>query len=185
VSARELWSGIGFGLVASLAGAVAYHACAPWLGAALAIRAVIILLALATALWILQRSRARVGRVVAFLAWLVLLGALVVFDPRLWLWLLALTLACWLTRSLYRYQHLTQALIDAVLAGFALMAAIVALRSSQSLFLALWSYYLVQSLTALIPAGSAEADAAPPEEDPFERAQRSADAALRRLATHS
>jgi hypothetical protein len=182
MSSRELWSGIGFGLLASLCGAIAYLGLMPFIGPSMALRGVIVLLALATAAWTLHKSKARVGRVVAGAAWLVLCGALVVFDPRLWLWLLLVTLALWLTRSLYRYQRLSQAFVDGALSLFALAAGIAALGYSHSLFLALWSYFLVHSLTALIPIGANEPGAQAVEEDPYDRAHRSADAALRRLA---
>jgi hypothetical protein len=181
VSRGGFWRGAALGLLASAAGAVAFHACAPWLGSASAFRAVLLMLGAGAALYALADAQARTGRVVAAMAWVLLLAALLLVDPPLPLWLGALVFGLWLTRSLYRYQSPWQAGADAALGLFALAAATVALRHSQSLFLALWCFFLVQAATAWIPCGPRSTP--PPAGDRYDQAQRSAEAALRRLAS--
>lgn len=181
MSRGGFWRGAALGLLASAAGAVAFHACAPWLGHAASFRGVLVLLALASACFALADTQARIGRVVAVAGWLALLAALMTFDPPLPLWLGTTVLALWLTRSLYRYQSLWQAGADAALSLFAVAAGVLALRHSQSLFLALWCFFLVQAATAWIPRGPRSTP--PPAGDRYDQAQRSAEAALRRLAS--
>jgi hypothetical protein len=181
VSRGGFWRGAALGLVASTAGAVAFHACAPWLGSASAFRAVLLMLAAGAALYALVDAKARVGRVVAVVAWGLLLAALLLVDPPLSLLLGTLVFGLWLTRSLYRYQALWQAGADAALSLFALAAGVVALRHSQSVFLALWCFFLLQAATAWIPRTTASTP--PPAGDRYDQAQRSAEAALRRLAS--
>lgn len=175
------WRSVGIGLVASLAGTVAFHLFAPLLGGGMALRATVALLAGAAALAVLFDRGHRIGRFVAFAAWLVLLAILLVLDPGLWLWAAVPVFAAWLMRSLFRYQTLLQAGTDAVLALFALAAGWLVLRHTHSVFLALWCYFLVQALTALIPR--ARSATPPPAGDRYDQAQRNAEAALRRLAT--
>ena len=184
MSARGFWRDVGLGLLASVAGAIAFHALAPMFGSGAAIRGVIALLAAAAALAVLLDRDARVGRVVGFAAWALLLGTLIVFDAPLWFWIGLPAFALWLTRSLFRYHTLWQAGADALLSLFALAAAFVALRHTHSVFLALWCWFLVQALVALIPRDPPAGAAAPaPADDRYDQAQRSAEAALRRLAT--
>ena len=183
MSARGFWRDAGWGLLASVAGAVAFHALAPMLGSGAAVRSVIALLAAAAALAVLLDREARVGRVVAFAAWALLLGTLVVFDAPLWFWIGLPAFALWLTRSLFRYHALWQAAADGLLSLFALAAAFVALRHTHSVFLALWCWCLVQALAALIPRDPPAGATPAPTGDRYDQAQRSAEAALRRLAT--
>jgi hypothetical protein len=181
MNGHGFWRNVGTGLLASFAGTVAYHVVAPLAGSDVALRGTIVLLAAIAALALLLDRSHRVGRFVAFAAWLAVLAALLVFDPSLWLWAGVPVFALWLMRSLSRYQSLWQAGADAAIALFAFATAWVALRHTHSVFLALWCFFLVQALTSLIP--HARPATPSPAGDRYDQAQRNAEAALRRLAS--
>jgi hypothetical protein len=181
------WREAGVALALSIIGAVAYHALVTVTATPVALRLVIAGLGIAYAVLLLRGMQARAGRLVAIAAWLALDVALFAFDPPLLLWLLTHAFAIWLLRCWCCYASLIAALADGALGLFALAAALVAAAHSHSVFLALWSFWLVQALFVLIPDSlrprvrPALAD----DEDRFSQAQRTAEAALRRLATRN
>jgi len=187
MSRPSFWREVGVGLALSIAGALAYHAIATIIGSALALRLVVAGLGIVYGVSLLRGLRARIGRLLAIAAWLVLDVALFVFDPPLLLWLAAQAFAIWLLRCWCCYGSFFAALADGALNLFALAAAMVAAVHSHSVFLALWSFFLVQALFVLIPetlrprVAAAQSD----DEDRFDQAHRSAESALRRLTAHS
>jgi len=183
MNAPSFWRGAGIGLVLSGIGAIGYSAFAPMLGAGVVLRAVSVLIAAVLVAVQMGESGARIGRLVVALALVATASVLVLFDPPLSLWLVVLTMQVWLVRSLYRYRTLGSALLDAGLSAIALAAAIASARHSHSVFLALWSYCLVQALSALI--GTAREETAAVPEDDFGQAHRVAESALRRLAARA
>jgi hypothetical protein len=183
MSAGSFWRSALHGLVCSAAGALAFTVLAPLLGVGAAARLLLAALALASLALVLRDGRARVGRLVTLAGWLVLTAALFVLDPTLWAWLLAYVGGLWLARGLYRYDSLRAAGLDALVTLFALAAGVAAARHSGSVFLALWSFHLVQALCALIGVDDARAAAASEAPDErFEQAWRTAESALRRLS---
>jgi hypothetical protein len=187
MSRPSFWREIGVGLALSIIGAVAYHAITTIIGSALALRLVVAGLGVVYGVALLRGLRARVGRLLAIAAWIALDVALFVFDPPLLLWLAAQAFAIWLLRCWCCYASFFAALADGALNLFALAAAMVAALHSHSVFLALWSFFLVQALFVLIPETQRPriAAAQPDDEDRFDQAHRSAEAALRRLTAHS
>jgi len=183
----SFWREVGVALALSSVGAIAFNATAVVIGSAAALRLVIAGLGIVYAVLLLRGLRARVGRMLAIGAWLALDVALFVFDPPLLLWLMAQTVAIWLLRCWCCYASFFAALADGALGMFALAATAVAAAHSHSVFLALWSFFLVQALFVLIPANLRQRHAAalPDDEGRFDQAQRSAEAALRRLASHT
>ena len=187
MSRPGFWREAGVALALSIVGAVAYDALATLIGAPSASRLVVTVLGLAYAVMLLRGLDARIGRVVAVAAWLAFDAALFAFNPPLLLWLAAHAFAIWLLRCWCRYTSAFAALADGALSLFALAAASVAAVHSHSMFLALWSFFLVQALFVLIPETlRPRPAAAPPEDDDrFDQAHRSAEAALRRLTTRT
>lgn len=176
------WRGAGLALVLSAVGAVAFKVFAPLVGAGPGLKLLVLALGLVYLLTLLARHRARVGRLAGAAAWLVSAMLLWVLDPALWVWLLAQSSLVWLLRCLYAHDNLLAALLDAALNGFALAAALATALHTGSLFLCLWSFFLVQALYVLIPARGSAA-AGPAADTAFDQAERAARAALRRLAT--
>ena len=187
----SFWREVGVALALSSVGAIVFHAMVALTGSAAALHLIIATIGLVYAVLLLRGLRARAGRLLAVAAWLALDAALFVLDPPLLLWLLAQTFAIWLLRYWCCYGSVVAALADGALNLFALAAAMVGAAHSRSLFLALWSFFLVQALFVLIPETLrprivAEIhDRSRDDEDRFDQAHRSADAALRRLTTRT
>lgn len=179
----SFWPAVALALAISVLGWVLHTVIGSVLGIGWSLRIVVLAAAMLQVLTLLATTPQRSGRVVAAAAWLALSGALVLLDPALPLWLIAQTGFIWLLRSLQRYDSLLTAAADALLSGFALSAAIATAMHTRSLFLSLWSYFLVQALAAFLPRrlpASAPHTAAGGND--FEASFRTAEAALRRLS---
>jgi hypothetical protein len=89
----------------------------------------------------------------------------------------------WLLRCLCRHDSTIAALADCALCALSLAAAVWA-TTTASVGFGVWCLFLVQALHVALPhgRGAAGADAAA-DDARFRRAQRSAEAALRRLST--
>lgn len=174
----SFWTQLGYGLLLSVAGALLFRALLPLFGLGLSLRGLSLLLGLAYLVMIGGQSALRSGRLLLFAIWLGLIAALALFDPSLWLWFALPVLLGWLLR-LPRYRRLSSIAFDAAISLAALLFAAAAALHSGSALLSLWTYFLLQALTSFIPA------ATPPERSPddaFSTAERTAEAALRRLA---
>jgi hypothetical protein len=102
-------------------------------------------------LYLLKRSRARVGRVVVIAGWAVISLACWFFDVALLQQVLIQAGIIWLVRSLYFHGSLFTALLDFGLVSAGLAAAAWALVNTGSQVAALWSFFLVQSLFCWLP----------------------------------
>ena len=93
----------------------------------------------------------------------------------------------WLLRSLYFYSSAMAALLDLGLTSLALCAALWAAQSTNSVFLTIWCFFLVQAVFPVIPSSlrPASTEHRNRENWKFSRAQRSAEAALRRISASS
>jgi hypothetical protein len=173
---------LAFGL--SLMGSLANGALGLFLPGNLVLPLVITGLSLAYLLYLLSRSRERVGRLIALAAWCVMAAAVWLWPLGLALYLLAHLGTLWLVRSLYFHGSVLAALGDLMLMGLGLIAALWAAAHTGSLFAGLWCFFLAQALFPSIrgpaPGGTA---AAPEPADRFGQAHRAAEAALRRLSS--
>jgi hypothetical protein len=181
------FEGIVVALAASLAGSALYAGLSTFVSGAEALRLLITAIGLGYVIYLLSRSREPVGRVTVLVAWALMAGAILIVDPPLVLYLIAHAGTVWLVRSLYFYSSALSALTDLGLNGLALSAATWAANQSGSLFLSIWSFFLVQALFVGIPStmrrkrNGKEKSLDP--EDRFERARRIAEAALRKLSS--
>lgn len=179
----SLWREIGIAVVLSLVGAVGFHALAVFVGTSTALRLLLLGLGAAYALALLAAMPTRVGKTVVAIVGAGLGAGLIAIDPPLPVWVLAQTAGFWLLRCCYLHGGPGAALKDAALSTFSVAAAWYGAIHSRSLFLALWAYFLVQALWTLIPAAAA-ARATTPDDggaSRFDQAERTAEAALRRL----
>lgn len=170
-------------LAASLTAGALFATLALPLSAVPALRWVVALVAFGYLIYLLGRSRARVGRVSAVLVWTLVSGLALALHLPLPIFVLIHAGMAWLVRSLYFHGGLVAALADLGLTLLGLAAGVWALTQSGSLFLAVWCLMLVQALFGAIPAdlGQGGATAAQAPDDAFERAHRGAEAALRRM----
>lgn len=143
-------------------------------------------LSLAYLLYLFRIIGARNGRLVTLSAWAVLSICTWWMAPALPFYLLIHAGAIWLIRSLYAYSSLIPALIDLALSTVAVATFTWALMRTGSIFLATWSFFLVQALWTCIPkkfSGQRGGTSRDHGSAGFERARRQADAALRQLFT--
>lgn len=184
MSRPGFWREAGVALALSLAGALAWNGLAWFTSPAAAMRFTIAVLGLVYAALQLRGLETRVGGVLVIAAWLALVLALFAFNPPLSGWLLAQAAAIWVLRCWAFHTGVFTALGDAAIGLFAVVAGVVVIHATHSVFLACWSFFLVQALFVFIPDSrqSAPRISAPGNEDRFARAQRTAEAALQRLA---
>jgi len=176
--------GVVLALIAALAGTLAYSAFDLMLPRTMALRLVVAALGLGYLLYLLGRSRERIGRVVTLTLWLTASGLLWLLSPPLPLYLLGYLAMAWMVRSLYFHQGPLAALADLGLTGLGLIAALGAYLHTGSLFLSLWCLFLVQALFVFIPSRTEIGDKdSGDEEEHFQRAHQAAEAAVQRLSS--
>lgn len=138
-------------------------------------------------LYLLSRSRARVGRITAVGLWAIVAALSWYSSPPLLLYLLVHMGLVWLIRSLYFYSSVLSALGDLGLTGLSLAAGIWAVTQTGSLFLSIWCFFLVQALFVGIPTRvkgtTGQIHPEQDHEDRFERAHSAAQAALRKFSS--
>ncbi len=176
--------GVVVALAASCVGAVVYAALTLVFPGAWVLRLLIAGIGLGYVLYLLSRSRERVGRVSVIALWSLVAAATWLLQPGLLVYVLVHLGLIGLIRSLYFYAGLLSALADLGLNGLSLAAAIWATLQSGSIFLSIWCFFLVQALFVAIPTSL---DRTPQygrsqSEDRFERAYRAATAAVRKLS---
>jgi hypothetical protein len=176
----NFFSGVIVALVLAAAGSVLFSALTPLFGGAWALRCVVSLLTLAYLLYLLRHSAVRIGRVTVFALAAIVIAVSLYWQPPLAPYCLAHVTLIWLVRCCYFHNSLTRALADLGFCIMAFAAAVWAAERSGTLFLALWCFFLVQSLVLPVLengfAGGAAGDG-----EAFRRARRSAESALRRL----
>ena len=137
-------------------------------------------------LYLLLRSKERVGRVTVLVSWFVITLGSLVFVSSVLLYLAIQLCMIWLVRSVYFYNSLFSALIDLAMTSMSFVVALWTLNVSGSLFLTFWSFFLVQALFVYIPTnftGKNKVKAVNcPETDRFEYAYHAAEVAVTKLA---
>ena len=160
----------------------------PFLGFDGVFRLIIPALGLAYLSYLMSRSRHRVGRITTLSLWAVLAVTTWWATPPLTLYLLIHVAAIWLVRSLYFYSGVLPALMDLGLNALSVSASVWAITRSGSVFLAIWTFFLVQALFVAIPprvkGKTKPACDTAAESETFRQARRQADAALRQLFIH-
>lgn len=177
--------GVAFALAASLGGSILFTALAGLLPGEALLRMLLAGFGFAYLIYLMARSRERVGRVVVVAVWFAVAAIAWWLPLPLPFYVLVHVGLIWLVRSLYHHASVLPALADLGLLGLGLATALWALSHTQSLFFGVWCFFLVQSLFVLIPPSSSlkagsRRDRAEDEER-FERAHRNAKTALRKL----
>ena len=179
--------GAGVALAASLAGSVLLAILGSVFPGASAVRLLIAGISLAYVLYLLSRSRERVGRVTVIAAWFLASGLVWLMAPSFTLYVIVHIGFIWLVRSLYFYSSVLAALADLGLTGLSLATATWALSHSGSVFLSIWCFFLIQAVFVAIPARlpakktASQCTAVP--EDRFQRAFQAAENAVRKLSS--
>jgi hypothetical protein len=178
-----LHGAIGAAILAFVASAM-IAALTPILGTITVLRLAIPLLAGTYLLWFFRTSSQRTGRLVALSLWTALAAVAWWAGPPLPLYLLMHVGAVWLVRSLYSYSGVIPALMDLGLCTLSVFALAWVFMRTGGVFLATWSFFLVQALWVAIPTrieGRSAMRAHAGRNERFDHARRQADAALRQL----
>lgn len=181
------FEGVAVALAASAIGGVLFPVLGSVFSATSVLRLLIAGMGLAYVLYLLGRSRERVGRITAVVLWTLVAGVTWLMHPPLMLYVLVHVGLVWLIRSLYFYSSVISALADLGLNGLSLAAAIWAATQSGSLFLSVWCFFLVQALFVAIPTRinrkTKQRRTEQDNEDRFQHAHRAAEAAVRKLSS--
>lgn len=179
--------GVALALGVSVVAGVLFTVLGPVVGSATMLRLLIAASSLVYVIYLLVRSRERVGRITTLAAWLLAACVLWWLEPPLLFYVLAHVGFIWLVRSLYFHAGVLAALADLGLNGLALVAAVWATLQAGSLFLSLWCFFLVQALFTGIPKRIGRTPPKrrpdPDDEDRFQHAHRVAEGALRKLTS--
>jgi len=170
--------------VLSLCGAAVLAALAPFAGTGTALRVSVALLGFAYVLYLMASSGERVGRVTTVALWIVAASFAWFTGLPFVAYALVHVALIWLVRSLYCYSGVLPALADLGLSLLGAAFAVWAAQRSGGAWLAFWCFFLVQAFHVLIPpaVGAGTEDGSAAADDAFARAQRAADAAVRRLS---
>jgi hypothetical protein len=185
MNARSFWRQLWLAILISVIGGVLHMTLSSLFGTPLSIRLTLLVVAFVYVLALLRSSPSRSGRLLAALVWIGLSAGLLAFNPGLSIWVVLQTGFIWLLRSLLRYDSLIAAGADGLISAFAMAAGVATALHTGNLFLCLWSYFLTQALSALVPKGPGIAPAEVPADHDFDASFRNAEAALRRLSLRS
>ncbi len=181
------FQGVVIAFVFALIGAAAFSALQLIYASSFVVKLLITCFGALYVIYLLARSAERTGRLTIPALWIA--GALTAWIvlPELTLFLLAHVGMVWLVRSLYFHSSVLPALLDLGLCALAVIAAIATALHSHSVFLSVWSFFLVQALFVAIPAviKAKREVSADTTDQHFKRALRTAEAAVRRIHTVS
>ncbi len=149
-----------------------------------AIRLVIAMTGLGYMLWLAARAPSRSGRVFMVVTWCAGTLCTLVLDPPIMLHLATQLVFFWLLRVVCYHRGVLMACVDAAIGVAAMAAALWAASAIGSVFVIAWCVLLVQGLFTLLPARVRAPSGDTSDADRrFQRAQRAAHAAVRRLSS--
>ena len=187
MKASGFMNGVGVALAAALGGSSIMFALAGVVVMPLLLRATVAAIGLAYVLYVLACERVRAGKLSALSAWALFTAVTLALNPPLFAHLCTQVGFVWLLRAVCVHRSVLPALVDLALCSVSVVAALWAAERTGSMFMAIWCLLLVQAAYVAIPrrkdpvhqgGGSCKG-----VDERFAYAQRSADAALRRLST--
>jgi hypothetical protein len=175
--------GAALALILAVGSAVAFVAFVPAFDRVAVLRCLITAQSAAYVIYLLYNSAEKTGRLTVPLLWIISAVCIALFVPGLLPVCIAHLGLVWLVRAVYFHSGLLPAVLDLGLCAVSLTAAIAAAKQSHSVFLSVWTFYLLQALFVAIPsARQASAGRRMSRgDDHFEHAHRRADEELRRL----
>jgi hypothetical protein len=151
------------------------------------LQAVIAGASLSYILYLLYRSRERMGKVAVVTLWLLFAFGVWLLAPSTLILLFAHVAVIWVIRCLYYHSSILIALLDLGLIVLGMLVSLWTLLHTHSLLLSVWVFFLMQALFSVLPEQvfSAKTKRAKNQDDGFERAYASAEAAVRQLSSQS
>lgn len=182
-----LYEGIVLALLVSALFTLLFRVFSSFWAGQLAMSLLLAAMSLLYLLYLLWRSPIKIGRPTVVLIWFLVSLASAWLSPNLLITLFVHVTLIGLMRALYFYSSVLMAVLDLGLLSLSMAGSLWALISTQSLFLALWSFFLLQALFVLIPERIPRAAdvsrKASPQPDGFAQAYQAAQAALRQIAS--
>jgi hypothetical protein len=188
----NFFEGVLVALIASLIGGLVFTMLLSLFSGGLVLRLVVAGIAFAYVLYLLTRSRERTGRLIVVTIWILTSGITLFAGLPLSVYLVIHLCMIWLIRSLYFYSSAVSSLLDLGLNFLSLGAAIWAGSQTNSIFLSIWCFFLLQALFIGIPKTLKRNDETERfsngkfsinSTDRFERAYRAAQDAVRKLSS--
>ena len=179
--------GIVIAFVFALIGAAAFSALTLIYASSFIVKLLITCFSALYIVYLLARSAERTGRLTIPALWIAGAISAWIFLPGLALFLLAHVGMVWLIRSLYFHSSVLPALLDLGLCALSVIAVFATALHSHSVFLSVWSFFLVQALFVAIPVviKTKRDERTDITDQHFKRALRTAEAAVRRMHTVS
>jgi hypothetical protein len=179
----SFYHGVAVAAVLAFVASVVIAALTPFVGLGGVVRLMIPALSLAYILYLLRSSAERTGRIMTLSLWSALAVVTWWVCPPLSFYVLIHAGGIWLVRSLFFYSGILPALMDLGLSVLSVSAFVWVVSRTGSVFLATWSFFLVQAVFIAIPpaVGRQGKPAHHADNETFERARRQADDALRQL----
>lgn len=178
-----------FGFVMSLVAAAVASALSFVMPAGVTARLIVAVLGLVLVLRTMAASTEKTGRIVTAAVWLAAAAGIWVTGVSLPAYIAVHVALVWLVRSLFLRSRLIEVGLDLGLTALALCFAVLAAVRTDSVFLATWSFVLIQALQVSIPGLASRmttpAERETPISDPnrgFMDAFKAADEALHRIA---
>ncbi|MGI9336875.1 MAG: hypothetical protein ACR2RL_27295 [Gammaproteobacteria bacterium] len=182
------FEGVVVALAASVFAAAICFVLSTFLPLSLVLRATTSVLALAYVVYLLSRSPERVGRLSVIALWAAVSAGAVLLDLTFVAYVTVHLGLIWLVRSLYFYSSVISSLADLCLTGLGMAVAVWAAMQTGSVFITVWCLFLVLALFCAIPPDmhrqSARTASSANTHDRFNRAHRSAEAAVRKLSAN-
>jgi hypothetical protein len=174
----------------SLAAPAMYHLFNVFLYRSFALKVTLSVLIFAYLVYLLRGDSTRIGKLILGVFSLAVLAIAMLAGTSLASFAVIAIGVIWVARTLLTYSSPIMALADGGLCLLGLGAAVWALCVTQSYWWAIWCFFLVQSLAALIPesthaTASSNSPERPKPASAFADASRAAEAALRQLAGKS
>ena len=181
------FEGVVVAIMTSLTGSILFTVLTSVFNGSFLVRLIIAGLGLAYILYLLTRSRERMGRVTVFAAWVLVTIVTWFITPSLLMYTLVHIVLIWLVRSLYFYSSILPSLGDLALNGLSMASAIWAATHTGSVFLSIWCFFLMQALFVYIPTSRRNKSSTKlvslNNDDRFQRAHCVAESALRKLTS--
>lgn len=143
--------GVALALALALGSAVFMDGIAPVLGSLAAVRLLVTGLGLVYLGYLSAAAKGRTGAVTIVLAWAVATAIAWFVTPGIAVYALLQVLLLWLARIFLQRRRPLPAFADLAINAAAVVLATAALTRTGSLFLTVWSFFLVQALHVAIP----------------------------------
>jgi len=184
------FEGVLFALIVGFISSVLLFTLSSFFPGNLLIRGLISGISVAYIVYLLTRSNERVGRVIVMTVLLISITTMWFAWPPITLFILGHITIIWLVRSLYFYSSLVSSFADLALNGSSLLIAFAVAGYTDSMFLTLWCFFLIQALFVWIPKSmtkplsSSNSSPSTPlnHEQDFQQSFRAAQAAVQQLS---